>query len=73
MSTTPKIHPYNDKDLVEVEDAEGNVLPDRVPKSWLGTDLLPEGVKKKSGRSTSSSSSSSASTADPSTTTVTGD
>jgi hypothetical protein len=37
---------YEDKDFVEVVDAHGNALRNRVPKAWIGTDLLPEGTKQ---------------------------
>jgi hypothetical protein len=37
---------YSEKDFVQVVDAAGNVQPDAVPKSWIGTDLLPEGYKQ---------------------------
>lgn len=45
---------YAEKEFVEVVDADGNPLDGfahPVPKSWIGTDLLPAGAKKKSGRS----------------------
>lgn len=45
---------YDEKDYVEVVDAEGNPLDgfaNPVPKQWIGTDLLPAGAKAaKSGR-----------------------
>lgn len=47
---------YQDKDFVEVVDGDGNPVPGfeaPVPAAWVGTDLLPEGTKKK-GRSRSS-------------------
>lgn len=43
---------YTAKDMVKVVDEAGNDLAP-VPKSWLGTDLLPVGVKAKKGGSKS--------------------
>lgn len=37
---------YKDKDFVRVTGPDGVVLPDLVPKAWVGTDLLPEGSKE---------------------------
>lgn len=50
---------YTEKDFVDVVDGEGNAL-DPVPKQWLGTDLVPAGVKKagKASKSDGGSSSS---------------
>lgn len=51
---------YTEKDFVEVVDGDGQPVPGfeaPVPASWVGTDLLPKGTKKK-GRSGGSSSSS---------------
>lgn len=36
---------YTDKDMVQVV-VDGQVQPDPVPGSWVGTDLLPPGAKK---------------------------
>lgn len=52
---------YTEKDMVDVVDEAGNDLS-AIPKAWLGTDLVPAGVKQKSKSSGSSSSSSSSST-----------
>lgn len=38
---------YTEKDMVTVVDEDGN--ESEVPKKWLGTSLLPEGVKKAEG------------------------
>jgi len=41
----PKFKIYEDSDYVEVAlDGADEPLSDRVPKSWIGTDLLPDGV-----------------------------
>lgn len=58
-------HLLAEKDFVKVVDAEGHDLPP-VPKHW-GSELLPPGAEKKSGRSTSSSTSSSSGTQAPAT------
>lgn len=36
---------YKQSDMTKVQNAAGEVLPDEVPKSWIGTDLLAEGTK----------------------------
>lgn len=36
---------YSAKDFVDIVDKDGNAL-DPVPKTWLGTDLVPAGVTK---------------------------
>jgi hypothetical protein len=41
---------YTDKDFVDVYDGNGVKL-DPVPKSWLGTELLPDGVTDKAPKS----------------------
>lgn len=48
----PKMR-YEEKDFVEVFDADGIQLPS-VPKEWVGTRLLPKGVStSKAGKSKS--------------------
>lgn len=37
---------YEEKDYVDVVDEHGVPLEAPVPKSWIGTDLLPPGAKK---------------------------
>lgn len=41
----PDPGPLSEKDMTYVQDGEGNVQPDMVPKHWVGTDLLPPGYK----------------------------
>ena len=41
---------YTSDELVRVKDADGNVQPDPVPETWIGTDLLPAGSKKASAQ-----------------------
>lgn len=41
---------FTDSDFVDVYDGNGVKL-DPVPKSWLGTDLVPEGVTNKAPKS----------------------
>lgn len=51
-----KDNQYESKDFIDVVDEHDNPLPDPVPKRWLGTDLLPPGVKKASAKSTEKTS-----------------
>lgn len=51
--------PLTEKQFTKVKDADGNELPNPVPKHWIGTDLVESGTKAVSGSSSSSSSSSS--------------
>lgn len=36
---------YRDDNMVHVI-VDGQVLPNKVPSKWIGSDLLPEGAKK---------------------------
>lgn len=38
--------PLTEDQFVKVQDADGNVQPNPVPKHWVGTDLLPGGTKE---------------------------
>lgn len=40
-----------ESDYVSVYDADGNELEHKVPKAWVGTDLLPPGVTGKAKES----------------------
>ncbi len=44
---------FTDKDMVDVFDEAGEPAG-RVPKSWVGTDLLPHGVGKSKGGASAS-------------------
>lgn len=42
---------YVEKDCVQVKDkVSGDVLPDLIPKAWLGTDLAPNVEQVKATR-----------------------
>lgn len=40
--------PLTKDQFVKVQDGSGNVLPDPVPRHWIGTDLLAPDVKEAS-------------------------